>query len=121
MKPLRVLVMEDDALIGALLAEVLAGMGHEICAIEATETDAVAAARRLKPDLMIVDVHLGDGNGLSAVKQIQRTGAIPHVLISGDTRTVRLQGPDAVILQKPFCEAELLKAIRRVLGAPEAP
>jgi len=44
MRALRVLVVEDNAIIGMLLAEVLAGMGHDVCAIEATEADAVTAA-----------------------------------------------------------------------------
>ena len=41
-----VLKTRDDALIGMLLAEVLERMGHEVCAIEANEADAVAAAVR---------------------------------------------------------------------------
>jgi CheY-like chemotaxis protein len=55
MKALRVLVVEDDVLIGMLFADALAAMGYDVCAIEATEADAVAAAARYKPDLMIVD------------------------------------------------------------------
>jgi two-component system, response regulator PdtaR len=37
MKALRALVVEDDAVIGMLLADMLAEMGHDICPIEATE------------------------------------------------------------------------------------
>ena len=59
MKPLRVLVIEDDAIIGMLLSELLTGMGHGICAIAATEGEAVIAATRHRPDLMIVDASLG--------------------------------------------------------------
>lgn len=44
MKALNVLVVADDALIGMLFADALAAMGHDVCAIEATEADAVAAA-----------------------------------------------------------------------------
>jgi DNA-binding response OmpR family regulator len=73
MKALNVLVVEDDALIGMLFADVLAAMGHDVCAIEATEADAVAAAARYKPDLMIVDARLRDGSGVSAVEEILRT------------------------------------------------
>jgi two-component system, response regulator PdtaR len=47
MKTLRILVVEDDALFGMLLAELLAMMGHDVCGIEATEADAVAAAVRI--------------------------------------------------------------------------
>ena len=49
MKALRVLVIEDDALIAMLLAELLAGMGHDVCATAATEAEAVIAAARSKP------------------------------------------------------------------------
>ncbi len=38
-----VLVMEDNAIIGALYADVLVEMGHVLCAIETTEEDAAAA------------------------------------------------------------------------------
>ena len=67
-----VLVVEDDAMIGLLLGEMLEGMGYDVCGIEATEADAVNTAARCKPDLMIVDVQLGDGSGVSAVNTIHR-------------------------------------------------
>src|ERR1700722_4237230 len=74
-KALRVLVVEDDAMIGVLLGEMLEGMGYGVCGIEATEGDAVTAAARYKPDLMIVDVHLGEGSGVSAIDTIHQAGA----------------------------------------------
>jgi CheY-like chemotaxis protein len=46
MQPLRVLLVEDDALIGVLLARLLRGMGHEVCDTAATEAAAVTAAER---------------------------------------------------------------------------
>jgi CheY-like chemotaxis protein len=121
MKPLRVLVVDDDALVGELLAEMLDGMGYEICAVEATEADTVAAAFRCKPDLMIVDIHLGNGSGITAVEQIYRIWPIPHIFISGDSSTVQQLKPTEVVLQKPFLEAELARAIRRALAPPAVP
>lgn len=117
MSPLHVLVVEDDALVGILLAEMLVEMGYEVDAIEATEAAAVAAAGRSRPQLMIVDVGLGRGSGVSAVDEILRAGPVPHVFMSGDTARIRVQRPDAVILQKPFREPELARAIRRALNA----
>jgi two-component system, response regulator PdtaR len=113
----RVLVVEDNALIGILLAEVLAAMGHSVCAIEATEADAVAAAVRCGPDLMIVDEWLREGSGVSAVDEILRAGPVPHVFVSGDVSRVTALKPSAEVLQKPFREAELSGAIQRVLRA----
>jgi two-component system, response regulator PdtaR len=120
-KPARILVVEDDAQIGAALAEMLDLMGHEVCAIEATQVDAVKAAARCKPDLMIVDVRLGDGDGVSAVAEILRNGFIAHVFVSGDASKVRALESRAVAIQKPFRESDLVRAIERARGAPRAP
>ena len=89
MKALRVLVVEDDALIAILLADLLAGMGHDVCATAATEAEAVSAASRYGPDLMIVDAGLARGSGVSAVEEILRAGPLAHVFISGDAERVQ--------------------------------
>jgi DNA-binding response OmpR family regulator len=117
MKVLRVLVVEDEAMIATLLAEVLTDMGHDVCGIEATEADAVAAAARCRPDMMIVDVWLGDGNGVAAVEEIRRTGPVPHVFVTGDISRVQALRQDAVIIQKPYREPDLVHAMRRALSA----
>jgi two-component system, response regulator PdtaR len=83
------------------LAEVLADMGYDVCAIEGTKADAVAAAVRCKPDLMIVDGGVRDGSGVSAVEEILRTGFVLHVFLSGDTSGFRALRPGAVAIQKP--------------------
>jgi two-component system, response regulator PdtaR len=44
MKAHRTLVVEDDAIIGGLLAETLEGLGHVVCAVERDVGNAVAAA-----------------------------------------------------------------------------
>jgi two-component system, response regulator PdtaR len=113
MKALRVLVAEDNAIIGMLIAEMLAQMGHDVCALETTATAAVTAAVRCRPDLLIVDVRLGHGSGISAVEEIRRTGPVAHLFISGDTARVKALRPDAVVIQKPFREADLAWAIQR--------
>ena len=65
---------EDDAMIGGLLAETLEGLGHAVCAMESNVAKAVAAASHWRPDLMIVDVGLGEASGIAAVKEILRSG-----------------------------------------------
>jgi two-component system, response regulator PdtaR len=118
MKPLRILVVEDNAVIGMLLARMLTCMGHEVCAVETSEDDAVAAAIRLSPDMMIVDVVLGNGSGIAAVEQVRRTRPVPHIFMSGGP--VRPAGVGGVVLQKPFGEAELALAIAHAAGASAA-
>lgn len=115
MKSLSILVVEDDQLLGELLAELLEAMGHTVCGIESTEAGAVAAAFRSKPDLMIIDAGLGDGSGISALKQICDSGFIPHVFASGDISKIKESRPTAVALEKPFRESDLIRAIQRAL------
>ncbi len=112
MKSLRILVAEDEPVIGMLLADVLAEMGHEVCAIEATEVDTVAAAVRCRPDLMIVDAHLRRGSGVAAVEEILRSGFVPHVFVSGDRLRDQALNPRAIVIQKPFFEPDLARAIQ---------
>jgi CheY-like chemotaxis protein len=110
---LRILVVEDEPAIAELLSEVLAGMGHEVCAVAATEGDAVAAADRCHPDLMIVDVRLAVGSGVNAVDAILRGGHVPHVFVSADIATVQALRLKSIVMQKPYREAELAWAIQR--------
>jgi len=120
MSLLRVLVVEDDAMIAMLLAETVIGLGHTVCAIEATESEAVAAAHRFQPDIMIVDAGLHQGNGISAVETILRARFVPHVFVTGDPMAVQALRPGAVVLQKPFFEHELVRAIGIALTATVA-
>lgn len=117
MTTLRVLVVEDDAVIGVLLAEMLQEMGHDVCAIEATEAEAVIAAAKWHPDLMIVDVRLGEGSGVAAVDEIHRAGPVPHVFVSADISGIRVLRPHAAMIQKPYREADLAQVIQAALDA----
>jgi len=111
--PLCVLLIEDDALIGDLLRELITDMGHYVCAIEPTEAGAVAAAGRYGPQLIIVDVGLAHGgSGIAAIDRIQRTQAVPCLLMTGGTA----QGMSGrIVLRKPFSTAELQRAMQRAL------
>jgi DNA-binding response OmpR family regulator len=116
---LRVLIVEDEAMIAMLLAEVLREMGHEVCATAATEAVAVAAAVRYKPDLMIVDEWLRQGSGISAVAEINRSGYIPHVFVTGDPAIGRSLSPGTIAIQKPFTIADLMKAIQSAVAGAD--
>ncbi len=109
MKALRVLVVEDNALVGILLGELLADLGHEVCAIVRTEADAVLAAGRDAPDLMIVDMELAQGTGASAMQSILQTTVMPYVFMSGGSQHSMPRG--ATLLQKPFGELSLVNAL----------
>jgi CheY-like chemotaxis protein len=117
MKPLRILLVEDDAMVAITLAELLETQGHCVCGIASTESEAVAAASFLKPEMMIVDAQLREGSGLGAVDRIQLGCMVAHVFVSGDTLTIRALRPCATVIQKPYFEDDLTCAIQRALDA----
>jgi DNA-binding response OmpR family regulator len=117
MKAHRILIVEDDPMLGELLSEILETMGHEVCGIESTEAEAVTAAFRHKPDLLVIDAWLRDGSGVSVAKKVCDPIFIPHLFISGDIAGIKVSKPDAIVVQKPFREADLDYAIRRALEA----
>ena len=116
-KPLRVLIVEDDLIIGPLLAETIEQLGHIVCAVEVDGAAAVSAAERCHPDLMIVDIGLKEASGIAAVKEILKEGFVPHVFVTGDILRGLPLGPDAVLIQKPYRGADLVAAITRAIGS----
>ncbi|WP_232283504.1 response regulator [Sphingomonas sp. PAMC 26617] len=114
----KILLVEDDVLIAMDLADLLSAMGHDVCHIASTEADAVEAAARLAPDLMIVDGNLAEGSGVSAMRQILARGFVAHFYISGDPNQLLKAVPDAVVLAKPFTMHALANGMAKAaLGA----
>jgi CheY-like chemotaxis protein len=122
MERLRILVAEDDAMIALLLDLVLRDMGHEICANEESEREAIAAALRCKPDLMIVDANLGEGSGTAVVDAVLKERHVAHLFVTGDARRIKALRPDAIVIEKPFFEVDLARAIEQAMSRdPAAP
>ena len=115
MKSLCVLIVEDDLTIGPLLAETREQLGHVVCALEVDPAAAVSAARRCHPDLIIVDIGLGEASGIMAVEQILKEGFVPHVFVTGDGLRGLSLGREAVLIQKPYRISDLAAAIARAI------
>ena len=119
MRPLRILLAEDDEVVRVALAEMLESLGHQVCATASTEAEAVAAAARSVPDLMVLDIKLAEGSGVAAVAAIQAQGHVPHVFLTGAKLQRSLSG--APLLTKPFREADLVRSMAAALGAVSRP
>jgi CheY-like chemotaxis protein len=114
---LSIMLVEDEALIAMFLSDVLVEFGHTVCATVSTEAEAVACALRLAPDLMLVDLALGQGDGARAMRTILGARPQPHVFMTGARRADLPAG--AHVLEKPFFAADLIRAIEAATaGAP---
>lgn len=99
---LRIVIVENDALIAMDLADLLICMGYDVAAIARTENEAVAAAARHSPHLMIVDGQLDEGTGASAMERILAYGFVPHLYITGDPLQMSDLAGGGVVISKPF-------------------
>jgi two-component system, response regulator PdtaR len=111
----RVLVVEDEALIRLDLAEMLTEEGY-VVAGEATDGEqAVALARELRPDLVIMDVKMPKVDGIAAAGTIVEERIAPVVMLTAfSQRELIEQARDAgamAYLVKPFARHELVPAI----------
>jgi len=118
MRALRILVVEDDVMVGPLLAEMLEDLGHIVCAVEIDAAKAAVAAARCHPDLMIVDIGMGDVGSVTAVNDVLRDGLAPHVFVTSDIPRDLALGPEAVLIQKPFRGSDIVAAIELATEEP---
>jgi DNA-binding NarL/FixJ family response regulator len=82
MTTLRILVVDDHAVVRRGVRALLEGQpGWEVCGEAGTGTGAVAAAARLKPDIVILDLSLPELNGLEATRQILQQSPKTDVLV----------------------------------------
>lgn len=115
---LRVLVVEDDKEIRALVQSALALEGFEVqTAVSLSEAQALV--QHSAPELIVLDLGLPDGEGLQLVQEVRRLSSLPIVVISArhqETQKIALLDAGADdYLTKPFSVAELLARMRVAL------
>lgn len=120
----RILVIDDEPAIGWSLQEFLADEGHEVN-VAADVAAAVEAARRSRPDAILLDVRLGSADGLAAVPALRAAaGPVPIVVMTafGDLATAvrAIQAGAVDFLVKPFDLEWVAKVVRRVVAPQPA-
>jgi two-component system KDP operon response regulator KdpE len=115
---LRVLVVEDDPEIRALIQTSLSVEGFAVqTAVSLSEASALILHDL--PDILVLDLGLPDGDGLSLVQEVRKTQTLPILIVSARHQEAqKIQALDAGAddyLVKPFSVAELLARIRVAL------
>ena len=108
----RVLVIEDEAVIALDVADIVRNAGHEVVGIAATEKAAVALAKKHSPHLVLADIQLrGSDSGIAAVKQIMGSMTVPVIFVTGyPERLLTGSGVEPTfVISKPF-DPDLLRA-----------
>ncbi|MEK7858733.1 MAG: response regulator [Elusimicrobiota bacterium] len=124
----RIVAVEDDPIVRRLFSRTLTSESYE-CIMAVNAASGLQTCLEQKPDLILLDVHLPDGNGIEVCRQFKddmRLRHIPILIITGDAVSVeeRMEGlesgADDYIL-KPFNPKELLARIKGILKASTRP
>lgn len=115
---LKVLVVEDDREIRALLQSSLAVEGYDVqTAVSLSE--ATALLRHTPPDIVLLDLGLPDGDGVQLVRELRKTHSTPVLVVSArhqEAQKIQLLDAGADdYLSKPFSVSELLARMRVAL------
>lgn len=118
----RILVVEDDVSIAALLGRELRGLGHTVDTVGLVE-EALLAARSNDYAVIVVDLGLPDGDGLDLVREMRRRSIDAPVLMLTarrrvEDRVVGLSSGADDYLVKPFAVPEMRARVAALLRRP---
>ncbi len=120
MKPLKIVIADDEAVIRMDLKEILREAGHEVVGETANGRRAVAIVRDAHPDLVIMDIKMPDMDGVEAARLIAADHLAPVLLLTAfDDAELIERAKDAGVsayLVKPVEEKNLFPAMEIALS-----
>ncbi|MBL8475636.1 MAG: two-component system response regulator KdpE [Methyloversatilis sp.] len=125
--PARILIVEDDPGIRRFVRQALEEEGHQVFDTDRLQRGLIEAGTR-KPDLVVLDLGLPDGDGIDLIRDLRGWSRMPVIVLSarvGDTDKIEAldAGADDYLV-KPFSVGELMArvrvALRRMARSAEA-
>lgn len=122
-EPLRVLIVEDEAMVAAVLADIVEELGGRVVGMITSGLASVGAASGTRPDVIVMDVGLPGMDGIDAAAVILARHSTPIVFVSG--RDIRAEAEERLgyldgieVLLKPIEQDALSQAIHRAYSRP---
>lgn len=114
----QILAVEDEPDIRKILRALLEGDQYRFIEAETAERGEIEA-RSHKPDLLLVDLGLPDGNGIDLIRRIRAWSPVPIIVLSARTmeeqKIAALDAGADDYVTKPFSTPELLARVRAAL------
>ncbi|TFL16837.1 response regulator [Jannaschia formosa] len=118
---LRILAVEDEAMIAFELQDMLEDLGHEVLGPVANVDAALRLLGQSDPDAAIVDANLGGRSALPIVEALRAAG-IPFALASGyASAELRQFGEVRPFIKKPYGPWDLERALKAIQGRNPSP
>lgn len=118
MNAARILIVEDEADIRRFVRMALESAGQEVLEAATCERGLIEAGTR-RPDLLVLDLGLPDGDGIDLIRDLRTWSAMPVIVLSARSREAdKIAALDAGAddyLVKPFGVGELLARVRAQL------
>ncbi|MBT2417950.1 response regulator transcription factor [Streptomyces sp. ISL-22] len=116
--PLRIVVADDNPVVRAGLTALLSTHADIRVVAEATNGhEAQEAARRHRPDVILLDVRMPGMDGIEALPHLVRTAPVMMLTYSGESETVRealRRGAAGYLIHGEFTADELVEAVRDI-------
>ena len=116
-----VLVCDDAIFMRTMISDILQQSGFDVIGEAETGVEAVAQYRKLKPDLVTMDIVMPDMGGIDAVREITKFDPGARILMCSAmgqqalvVEAIQAGAKDFVV--KPFQPSRVLEAVQRVLG-----
>jgi two-component system, chemotaxis family, chemotaxis protein CheY len=116
-----VLVCDDAPYMRTLMGTILERGGFEVVGEAGTGMQAIEKYKELRPDVVTMDIVMGDMGGIEAVREIRKIDQNARILMCSAMADqalmseARRAGASEFVV-KPFQPSGLLEAIKRVLG-----
>lgn len=117
----RILIAEDEPHVRYLFKEMLSGPDYEVVGAVASGKEAVEKYKKLKPDLVLMDIMMPGVNGIEATKEIMAYDSKAKVIMitaldRKEQVNEAIQAGARDYIVKPFLEERILAGIKRVLA-----
>jgi len=115
MKPLRIVVADDEPDMRDYFRKILPRLGHTVEAVAENGEELIAYCRALRPDLVITDIKMPGMDGIDAALKIYEEMPVPVLLVSAYSNAKLIERAEAdhimAYLVKPVKQADLEPAI----------
>ena len=116
----KIIVVEDERIVALHMKQQLLKLGYDVVAVAASGENALKAVAELRPDVVLMDIHIeGPMDGIEVASRIGAGAATPVIYLSAYSEEATLERARATkpygYLVKPFSERELHATIQMAL------